>query len=120
MRPSCGCRACDGSGKPLWRGVFRTRGISTALSRPGALSIRYWRDKQKREMDFVIPRERDACDAIECKWNADRFEPRNLQAFRTIYPKGKNFVVAPHLRESYTREVSGLSITFTPLNQMPS
>ncbi len=31
--------------------------------------VRYWRDKQGREVDFVLAQRRDAVDAIECKWN---------------------------------------------------
>ena len=50
--------------------------------------IHFWRDKQQREVDFVLPRGRDAADAIECKWKPDAFETRGLAAFREQYPKG--------------------------------
>ena len=32
--------------------------------------------------------------AIECKWNASGFDPRNLKKFRETHPTGKNLVVA--------------------------
>mgnify|MGYP003607495870 CR=1 FL=1 len=60
--------------------------------------IQYWRDKQGREMDFVIARGREAADAIECKWNPDAFEPRGLLAFREHYPKGRNFLCCPGVK----------------------
>jgi len=78
-------------------------------------SLYYWRDKQGHEVDFVVPRGRDTCDALECKWNPDQFDPRNLRAFRATYPKGRNFVAGPYLHESYTRDVAGVPVTYTGL-----
>ena len=74
--------------------------------------ICYWRDKQQREIDFVVPRGRDAADAIECKWTSDEFTPRGLVAFRDSYPKGRNLVVTPSLAKPYERTVGGLRVTF--------
>ena len=34
-----------------------------------AYEINYWRDTSGREVDFVIRRNRDEVDAIECKWD---------------------------------------------------
>jgi predicted AAA+ superfamily ATPase len=65
--------------------------------------IHFWRDKQQREVDFVVPRARDAVDAIECKWKPDAFEMRGLRAFRALYPKGKNYVVCPLPSPGYER-----------------
>ena len=78
--------------------------------------MRYWRDKQQREIDFVVPQNREACDAIECKWSPERFDPGNLNVFREIYPQGRNYVVSPHVVEAYTREVEGMKVTFTGLS----
>ena len=52
------------------------------------LHLHYWRDKTGREVDFVIVRDRDQVDAIECKWDASEFDPAGLKAFRALYPKG--------------------------------
>ncbi|MGA2659128.1 MAG: DUF4143 domain-containing protein, partial [Verrucomicrobiota bacterium] len=54
----------------------------------GAPRVHFWRDKQQREVDFVVPRSRDAVDAIECKWKPDAFETRGLQAFRPFRRNG--------------------------------
>ncbi len=75
--------------------------------------IFFWRDKQQHEVDFVTPEGRNACHAIECKWNVDRFDAANLVAFRSFYPKGKNFVVAPNVPHRYTRTIKGMQITYT-------
>jgi uncharacterized protein len=55
----------------------------------------YWRDKQGREIDFVLPRQRDEVDVIECKWNSKAFDGGALGVFRTYYPKGKNYLLTP-------------------------
>jgi predicted AAA+ superfamily ATPase len=74
--------------------------------------IAYWRDKQQREVDFVVPRGRASVDALECKWKADAFEPRGLAAFRANYPQGRNYVVSPQTTAVYTRKFAGLEVTF--------
>ena len=61
-------------------------------------------------MDFVVPRGRDAADAIECKWNAAAFEMRELAAFRAQYPRGRNFVVSPVTSPAYERIQDGHKI----------
>jgi predicted AAA+ superfamily ATPase len=57
--------------------------------------IFYWQDKSHREVDFVIRRDRDRVDLVECKINADRLDPAPVEAFRALYPNGENFVVCP-------------------------
>lgn len=57
--------------------------------------IFYWQDKSHREVDFVIRRDRDRVDLVECKINPDRLDPAPVEAFRALYPNGENFVVCP-------------------------
>lgn len=73
--------------------------------------LHFWRDKQQREVDFVVPRGRDAVDAIECKWRPQEFATRGLAAFRASYPKGRNFVVSPIEGSSYVRKQDDLEVT---------
>ncbi len=87
-------------------------------SDPAEPEVRYWRDKDQYEIDFVLPGGRGAVDAIECKWNADRFDPRNLQVFRALHPAGKNLVIATNVPKPYTRQVGGLTVTFTGLDDL--
>ncbi|MCX6887764.1 MAG: ATP-binding protein [Verrucomicrobia bacterium] len=77
----------------------------------GVPKIHFWRDKQQREVDFVVPRSRDTVDAIECKWQPESFETRGLRAFREQYPKGRNYVVSPLNSPAYERVQDGLKIT---------
>ena len=80
--------------------------------------IHFWRDKQQREVDFVLPRARGACDAIECKWRAAAFDPKSLAIFRAHYPSGRNFVVTPDTREPYRRTAADLSLQFASLTDL--
>jgi uncharacterized protein len=87
--------------------------LDTLRSVPAQPRVHFWRDKQQREIDFVVPRGRGLCDAIECKWSADRFEPRGLRAFRALHPRGRNFVVTPARgEEGYTRMIDGREVRY--------
>lgn len=96
----------------LWEHLVLER-LQADLLRP---RIQYWRDKDRYEVDFVIPCGRRAVNAIECKWDAGRFDPTNLRAFRAIHREGTNFVVAANVRKPYTREVGGLTVTFAGID----
>jgi hypothetical protein len=74
--------------------------------------IHFWRDKQQREVDFVVPRGRDTVDAIECKWRADALDTKGLRAFRANYARGRNLVVTPLEGAPYDRKVDGLQVSF--------
>jgi predicted AAA+ superfamily ATPase len=80
--------------------------------------IRFWRDKQQREVDFVLPRGREAVDAIECKWNPDAFESRGLQAFRENYPRGRNYLLSPGVRQRSIRTLGGLEVVALPIERL--
>jgi predicted AAA+ superfamily ATPase len=92
-------------------GVLWEHLVLDSLIAAGLPKIHFWRDKQQREVDFVVPRARDAADAIECKWRPDAFETRGLAAFRDSYPKGRNFVVSPLNTPGYEKTVDGLKIS---------
>ena len=74
--------------------------------------INYWRDRAGHEVDFVLPRNREEVDVLECKWSADAFEPASLAVFRQAYPQGRNYVICPLHEEGYTRECRGLEVRF--------
>jgi len=85
--------------------------VLDSLIAAGVPKIHFWRDKQQREVDFVVPRGRDAIDVIECKWQPEAFETRGLAVFREHYPKGRNFVVSPRSGPGYERVQAGLKIS---------
>ena len=86
--------------------------VLDTLIASGLPKIQFWRDKQQREVDFVVPRGRNAVDAVECKWKPDAFETRGLAAFREQYPKGKNYVVSPLNGPAYERTLNGMKVSF--------
>lgn len=71
---------------------------------------RYWRDKQGREVDFVLAHGRDRVDAIECKWNPDAFDAGALEAFRGYYPEGRNYLVTPSGATPYLKRFGTLEV----------
>jgi hypothetical protein len=111
-----------------WHGLGdRERGLlwehlvlETLLAQVGERGIRYWRDKERRELDFVLPGPRGRCDAIECKWQAAGYSPRALAAFRALHPQGGNFVVSPQVEPPYARDFRGLLVVFCNLGQWES
>jgi hypothetical protein len=77
--------------------------------------IRYWRDKQGHEVDFVLAERGRRPVAIECKWSADALDIAALRSFRRRYPEGPNFVVARDVDPSYTRTIGEVRLRFVNL-----
>lgn len=82
--------------------------------------IHYWRDKQGREIDFIVVRRRGTPVAIECKWSAGEFDATAIKAFRQFYPKGENYVVASDIDREYHRNFDGVKVRFTSLDGLVS
>ncbi len=100
----------------LWEHVV----LEALQARPKTGAIHFWRDKQQREVDFVLPRGRGVADAIECKWSARAFDMRGLRAFRETHPHGRDYVVSADGGDPYSRSVEGREITFTSLHDLPT
>jgi predicted AAA+ superfamily ATPase len=84
-------------------------------------SVHYWRDKQGREMDFVLAHRRDEVDVIECKWNSTAFDSTALELFRSYYPKGRNFLVSPSGSPGYVKQFGSHPVRVcTPTELVPS
>jgi predicted AAA+ superfamily ATPase len=86
----------DEDREELWEHLV----LDVLVAATGMRGLAYWRDKSGREIDFVVARGREV-DAIECKIQPARFDAANLAAFRRIYPRGRNIVVAPGVAEPY-------------------
>jgi len=71
---------------------------------------RYWRDKQGREVDFVLAHRRDEVDAIECKWDSSSFDSSALKLFRSYYPNGRNYLVTPSADPAYDKQYGTLQM----------
>ncbi len=93
--------------------------LNELQARRGSAPILYWRDKRGHEVDFVIARRGRAPTAIECKWSADRFDPRSLRSFRQAYPNGKNYLVAHDVERTHARRFGEIEVTLTSLRVLP-
>ncbi|MBI4541781.1 MAG: ATP-binding protein [Gemmatimonadetes bacterium] len=80
--------------------------------------IRYWRDKQGHEVDFVLARRASAPVAIECKWSAKDFDPGSLRVFRRRYPRGDTFLVAHDVERRSARTVDDFTVTVIGLREL--
>jgi uncharacterized protein len=92
--------------------------LDTLLTHLKDRHLHYWRDKQQREVDFVVPRGREVVDAIECKWSAAGFDAKNLAAFRGNHPNGRNYVVVPELPAPSPRKHGKLEVTLLSLEDL--
>lgn len=92
--------------------------LNEIQSRLQVRSLQYWRDKQHREIDFVfVPRGGDPI-AIECKWSQESFDARNLKAFRSLHPEGRNLVVCQNVRKQTHARIGELRIDYVDLAGM--
>jgi predicted AAA+ superfamily ATPase len=80
--------------------------------------LRYWRDKQGHEVDFLwTPRGKTPL-AIECKWSARDFDPANLLVFARAYPGFALVVVAHDARPAFARDYDGVRVDFLTLDRL--
>jgi len=91
---------------PLWEHIV----LEYLQTHAYDYQIQYWRLSDAREIDFVIPRSRDAVDTIECKWNVEHFDPAGLKLFRTLYPGGDNYLICPMSEEGYPKKIAGMNV----------
>ena len=80
--------------------------------------LRYWRDKQGHEVDFIyLPRGRTPL-AIECKWSARDFDPGNLLVFSRAYPKHDLLVVTTDAHPAFIRQYDNRRVHFLTLDRL--
>ncbi len=94
--------------------------LNELQSLPMLMKLNYWRDKRGHEIDFVLTKGGKVAFAIECKWSYDKFDPKNLMAFRGHYSEGKNLVVCQNIDRKIERTIKGLSVTFVPVAKLSS
>lgn len=71
--------------------------------------IFYWRTKTGQEVDFVLKRGSNL-DLIEVKWSRKAFEAKGMHAFRSLYPGGRNFLVAADQLGQDVRKFGGIEV----------
>src|SRR3990172_7101163 len=84
-----------------------------------ASTLFYWSDKSGREIDFVIKESEQQIHAIECKMNPDRFDPKSLTAFRSLYPNGDNYIIIPDIKMNFKRSYEALILNYSSLENCP-
>ncbi|MGC9452897.1 MAG: DUF4143 domain-containing protein [Oceanipulchritudo sp.] len=82
--------------------------------------LRYWRDKQKREVDFVLLRRGKPLLAIETKWKADGVDHKNLLAFHANYPDSELAVVSADVDRTFRMKAKGVLVSYFNLQEFVS
>lgn len=99
--------------------LFEHLVLNELHARSQARDIRYWRDKQGHEIDFVIPgRGNTPPIAIECSWESDDIDERTVRAFARHYPRARLFLVANDVQRSWKRTIAGISVEFVRVEQL--
>ena len=80
------------------------------------VGVRYWRDKQGHEVDFVFAPKRGTVAALECKWSAKDFDPAGLHAFARNYPDARLLVLAADIDRPFKRTYESSAVEFVGLN----
>lgn len=91
---------------PLWEHIV----LEYLQAHAYESQIQYWRLADGREINFIIVRNRDEVDTIECKWNHEHFDAGSLKVFRALYPKGNNYLICPLSMPGYQKRISGMDI----------
>lgn len=78
-------------------------------------AFRYWRDKQKHEIDIILDQAQKPPIAIECKWKAANFNDTHIASFAKAYPDAKILVVTTDTPRPYTKRYAGTTLHFTNL-----
>lgn len=80
--------------------------------------IRYWRDKQGHEVDFVLVPRRGGPTAVECRWSSRDVDVPNLRVFRRQYPRGDSYLVAHDVQRPWTRRIDDFTLTVVGLGDL--
>ena len=90
--------------------------LNEIVARMQHVGVRYWRDKQGHEVDFVFAPKRGTVAALECKWSAKDFDPAGLHAFARNYPDARLLVLAADIDRAFKRTYESSTVEFVGLN----
>lgn len=99
---------------PLWEHYV----LNEIQGRLQTRNVRYWRDKQGHEVDFLLTRRGKPPIAIECKWSAGHRDSGALALFGKRYPKASAFIVAHDVDRAYRRGIGELEAEVVNLAQL--
>lgn len=105
--------------RPDDRGVLWEHLVLNELLASGLKSqIRYWRTKQKQEVDFVIVRRGKPPVAVEAKWNTGGGDHKHLIAFSKNYPDAELVVVADNVDRPFHRKHGKQTVHYKGLSHL--
>jgi uncharacterized protein len=90
--------------------------LNEIVARMQQVGVRYWRDKQGHEVDFVFAPKRGTVAALECNWSAKDFDPAGLLAFARNYPDARLLVLAADIDRPFKRTYESSAVEFVGLN----
>jgi predicted AAA+ superfamily ATPase len=82
--------------------------------------IFYWRDKSRREIDFIVEGRGGEVHALETKINPDTVRSDAFRVFRSMYPAGKNVVVSPGIGKPHRFKLGDLVFESMNTNDLAS
>jgi uncharacterized protein len=91
----------------LWENMVLDLLLSAGLSNV----LRFWRDEKKNEIDFIL-NNGSSITAIECKFDYNKFNPKAMHVFRSVYPIGKNYVLSPNIKNSFLKKFDSIEVNF--------
>lgn len=78
-------------------------------------AVCYWRTKQGREIDFILPQRNGEVHTVECKLSEKEFDPGAVTAFRKDYGEGRNFLVCGDVERPFERRYGPINVRVTGL-----
>jgi hypothetical protein len=93
--------------------------LDELLVEVGNCGVHYWRDKQKREVDFVLSRRGKPPIAIECKWRSAGADTSGLTAFRSLYPEAACWLICADRKTVIRRETKDGAVVEAGLANLP-
>ena len=100
--------------------LFEHLVISELIAYSQSLKLYYWRDKIGHEIDFIKLEKNKSLTAIECKWDYNNFDPKNLIVFRKKYPHGRNILVSNNVKESFNKKYGSINVKIINLAHIGS
>jgi len=111
----CYFRGWDKLRKEDRGGLWEHFVLNEMMAQLQSREINYWRTKQHREVDFILPLRNGHVHAIECKMSEKDFDPAAICAFRQTYKDGRNFVVCNDVPKAFNRRYGDTDVRITGL-----
>jgi uncharacterized protein len=94
--------------------------LNEIVARTQATAVRYWRDKQGHEANFVCAPVGGKLLALGCSCAVSDFDPAGLLAFARNYPEAVLLVATTDAELSFKRTYSGVAVEFVGLSEAVS